>query len=228
MFCRLGSELDSRPVAEHWRAFQGGDDLFDFPTLANQMFQDRRAQFHDKFGWELDVDDLGREIDQYDLMNPLYVRLNALFKGRKAGAAVLTELVMVFLIFVPLAGLASWQAWSGSGLAPDALSREALKGPVQGDTLILLGAGVIMVVTLWLSSKARSVTQTEVNLARQDEGTERFRPGPVSRGIVRTAITAGETAMQAVPEQWRTGLAARCSTRCSRLPPNRSGPRSGS
>ncbi len=52
-----------------------GDDLFDFPTLANQMFQDRRAQFHEDFGWELDVDDLGREIDKYDLMNPLYVIL---------------------------------------------------------------------------------------------------------------------------------------------------------
>jgi len=52
-----------------------GDDLFDFPTLANQMFQDRRAQFRDDFGWDLDVDALGREIDRYDLMNPLYVIL---------------------------------------------------------------------------------------------------------------------------------------------------------
>ena len=62
-----------------------GDDLFDFPTLANQMFQDRRAQFHDEFGWELDVDELGREIDQYDLMNPLYVILQD-NKGRHLGS----------------------------------------------------------------------------------------------------------------------------------------------
>lgn len=50
-----------------------GDDLFDFPTLANQMFRDRRAQFRDAYGWDLRVDEFGREIDQYDLMNPLYV-----------------------------------------------------------------------------------------------------------------------------------------------------------
>ena len=62
-----------------------GDDLFDFPTLANQMFQDRRAQFHDEFGWDLDIDALGREIDQYDLMNPLYVILQD-DQGRHIGS----------------------------------------------------------------------------------------------------------------------------------------------
>jgi len=62
-----------------------GDDLFDFPHLANQMFQDRRAQFCEKFGWDLDVDQLGREIDQYDLMNPLYVILQDA-EGRHLGS----------------------------------------------------------------------------------------------------------------------------------------------
>lgn len=52
-----------------------GDDLFDFPTLANQMFQDRRTQFHDIYNWDLRIDGRGREIDEYDLMNPLYVIL---------------------------------------------------------------------------------------------------------------------------------------------------------
>jgi acyl homoserine lactone synthase len=52
-----------------------GDDLFDFPQLANEMFYDRRAQFKDALGWNLAVDALGREIDQYDLVNPLYLML---------------------------------------------------------------------------------------------------------------------------------------------------------
>ena len=52
-----------------------GDDLFDFPTLADEMYQDRRVQFHDELGWDLDIDAKGREIDQYDLMNPLYLIL---------------------------------------------------------------------------------------------------------------------------------------------------------
>ena len=106
---------------------------------------------------------------------------------------------LVNFIGVPLAGLSSWQAWSGSGIAPDSMTMEALAGPVQGNTLVLVGAGAVMVITLWFSSKARSVTQTEVNLGRQDEGSERFQPGPVSRGIVRTFIATGETVMQAVP-----------------------------
>ena len=62
-----------------------GNDLFDFPTLANQMFRDRRAQFRDEYGWDLEVDALGREIDRYDLMNPLYVILRDA-KGRHQGS----------------------------------------------------------------------------------------------------------------------------------------------
>lgn len=62
-----------------------GDDLFDFPHLANDMFQDRRTQFCEAFGWDLNVDELGREIDQYDLMNPLYVILQD-GEGRHLGS----------------------------------------------------------------------------------------------------------------------------------------------
>ncbi|MDJ0814157.1 MAG: inorganic phosphate transporter [Woeseiaceae bacterium] len=116
---------------------------------------------------------------------------------------------LVNFIGVPLAGLSSWQAWAGSGIPADAMTMEALAEPVRGNTLILLAAGGVMVVTLWLSSKARSVTHTEVSLGRQDEGAERFRPGPISRGIVRTVVTTGEAARGAVPKNWRTGLAER-------------------
>lgn len=52
-----------------------GDDLYNFPGLANEMFCDRRTQFKDDYGWDLSVDDAGRETDEYDLMNPLYLIL---------------------------------------------------------------------------------------------------------------------------------------------------------
>jgi phosphate/sulfate permease len=116
---------------------------------------------------------------------------------------------LVNFIGVPLAGLSSWQAWSGSGLPPDQMLMDALKEPVAGNTLILVGAGAIMMTTLWLSSKAKSVTQTTVNLSRQDEGEEQFTPGPVSRSIVRTFVAAGEATARAVPQQWQTGIAER-------------------
>lgn len=52
-----------------------GDDLTDFPQLANQMFCDRRVQFKEELGWDLSIDGEGRETDEYDLQNPLYLIL---------------------------------------------------------------------------------------------------------------------------------------------------------
>ncbi len=42
--------------------------------------------------------------------------------------------------------------------------------PVTADWRYLLGAGVIMVLALMFSKKAQTVTDTEVNLARQGGG----------------------------------------------------------
>jgi hypothetical protein len=80
---------------------------------------------------------------------------------------------------------------------------------VRGNNLILLGAGVVMALTLWFSSKARSVTKTEVTLGRQDEGTERFRPGPVSRGLVRLFIATSDGLRTVTPPHWQTGISRR-------------------
>ena len=49
-----------------------------------------------------------------------------------------------------------------------------LMAPVTADWRYLLGAGVIMVLALMFSKKAQTVTDTEVNLARQGGGVERF------------------------------------------------------
>ena len=145
------------------------------------------------------------------LLNRLRVDLLAtvVLAGTFSLALAFASNDLVNFIGVPLAGLAAWSEWKDSALPAAELTMEALSGPVQGNTIILLGAGIIMVVTLWLSSKARSVTQTEVNLGRQDEGAERFQPGPMSRGIVRTVIVTGEAAMQALPEQWRAEVSSR-------------------
>ncbi len=39
------------------------------------MFQDRMSIFKEKLGWNLDVDKLGREMDEYDELDPLYIIL---------------------------------------------------------------------------------------------------------------------------------------------------------
>ena len=116
---------------------------------------------------------------------------------------------LVNFIGVPLAGIESWRAWSASGIGAEDYLMQALREPVRGNNLILLGAGVVMALTLSFSSKARSVTKTEVSLARQDEGTERFRPGPVSRGLVRFFLASSDRLRVVTPAQWQTEIAHR-------------------
>lgn len=50
-----------------------GNDLHNYPRLADSMFKDRAAQFRDRLGWAVTVDANGHERDSYDDLNPLYV-----------------------------------------------------------------------------------------------------------------------------------------------------------
>ncbi|HUW04623.1 MAG TPA: inorganic phosphate transporter [Williamwhitmania sp.] len=99
---------------------------------------------------------------------------------------------LVNFIGVSMAGLKSYQIFAASGVAADHLVMSQLAGPVATNTYYLLIAGLIMVATLFLSKKSRTVTETEVNLARQDSGVERFGSSQFSRSLVRQtmAVTA--------------------------------------
>jgi len=93
---------------------------------------------------------------------------------------------LVNFIGVPVAGFASFEAWKAAGgLSPDQFSMAALAGKSSTPLFMLLLSGLIMVVTLILSKKARAVTETEVNLGRQNEGSERFGSSLAARIIVR-------------------------------------------
>jgi hypothetical protein len=80
----------------------------------------------------------------------------------------------------------------------------ALGEPVQTEPVLLLIAGLIMVLTLWFSTKARAVVKTSVDLARQDEGKERFEPNFLSRNIVRLSIGVSEYLNNLLPERYNT------------------------
>lgn len=53
--------------------FVPGDRLAVFPRLAASMFRDRAAQFRDRLGWAVRVDQDGCERDEYDVDAALYV-----------------------------------------------------------------------------------------------------------------------------------------------------------
>ncbi|MGD1946898.1 MAG: inorganic phosphate transporter [Croceivirga sp.] len=106
---------------------------------------------------------------------------------------------LVNFIGVPIAALQSFQDWSGSGISATEFNMQGLTAAVQTPTLLLLASGAVMVITLWFSSKAKSVVKTSVDLARQDEGEERFQPNFLSRQIVKFSVTAFESFSAIIP-----------------------------
>jgi len=112
---------------------------------------------------------------------------------------------LVNFIGAPLGALSAFKIGKATGADPLQITMEALRNPVRANTLILLLAGVVMVVTLWRSKKARSVTKTEVSLGRQEEGIERFESSALARGIVRMGISLFEIVQKITPQsvqQW--------------------------
>ncbi len=99
---------------------------------------------------------------------------------------------LVNFIGVPLAGYSAYEIYAQSGADPNQLYMEGLAKKVPTPSILLFLAGVIMMITLFVSSKARHVTKTEVSLGRQGWGEERFGASALSRAIVRGAINVGQ------------------------------------
>jgi phosphate/sulfate permease len=142
-------------------------------------------------------------------VNPLRI---VVFAGTFSLALAFAGNDLVNFIGVPLAGLQSYQLWEASGMAADAYSMEKLAAAVQTPKYLLFIAGGIMVVTLWLSAKARKVTDTEVKLGAQGEVSERFKPNALSRGIVQAANGFNNFFTAVVPNPTLDKLNARLRT----------------
>ncbi len=109
---------------------------------------------------------------------------------------------LVNFIGVFMAGQASYEIAQGvvaSGGDLAALTMGDLAKPVVADWRYLLGAGIIMVGALMFSRKARTVTETEVNLARQGGGAERFGSTPPARFLVRLGLSCSRFIQTVTP-----------------------------
>src|SRR6056297_980414 len=106
---------------------------------------------------------------------------------------------LVNFIGVPIAAWQSYQAWIGSGIPATEFSMGILSTKVETPTLLLFLSGMIMVVTLWMSKKARYVADTEINLSREGEAKEKFQPNFLSRGLVRFSIGLSTWVSNAIP-----------------------------
>ena len=93
---------------------------------------------------------------------------------------------LVNFIGVPLAGYDAWQIAREAG--SETLMMGELASPARANFLLLGISGVIMVLTLFFSKKSQHVTETELSLASQHEGDERFGSTFVSRSLVRATL----------------------------------------
>ncbi|MDC7996506.1 inorganic phosphate transporter [Gilvibacter sediminis] len=116
---------------------------------------------------------------------------------------------LVNFIGVPMAAYESYSVWGDSQVAADTFAMTSLSQAVRTEPLLLLLAGVIMVLTLWFSEKARRVVKTSVDLSRQDEVKERFKPNWLSQNLVRLAIGLNRGFTMALPEAARNSISKR-------------------
>ncbi len=126
---------------------------------------------------------------------------------------------LVNFIGAPLGALGAFQLASEIGGDPNSMTMEGLAEPVRANTWILLVGGLIMVTTLWFSRKARSVTQTEVTLGRQEEGVERFESSLLSRTIVRISLAVFSGARRLIPITVQRKIAERLDVSKTKLSP---------
>lgn len=97
---------------------------------------------------------------------------------------------LVNFIGVPLSGLASYQDYVANG-GGDAhgFMMGSLNGSANTPVYFLIGAGVIMVVSLASSKKARNVSKTEIGLGSQQGGDEMFGSSRIARRLVRWTLS---------------------------------------
>ncbi|MBN2522572.1 MAG: inorganic phosphate transporter [Bacteroidales bacterium] len=120
---------------------------------------------------------------------------------------------LVNFIGVPLAGFESFRIFfKAEGTNPDGFLMSSLAGQVETPTLLLLIAGLIMVITLWLSRKARSVVKTTLNLSDQYQVNERFESSFLARSLVRQALTINKGVQKIIPGSFAKKIEKRFDT----------------
>lgn len=117
---------------------------------------------------------------------------------------------LVNFIGVPLTSAASLQDYMANGGGDvHGFMMGSLNGPAETPFYYLVGAGMIMVVALATSSKARRVTQTTVGLSSQNQGDEMFGSSRLGRALVRATLRAYNGVMEVMPAGMRHWLARR-------------------
>jgi phosphate/sulfate permease len=117
---------------------------------------------------------------------------------------------LVNFIGVPIAGWDSYKLAAASG--DTGMLMSGLAENVPANFLLLVSAGVVMILTLWMSKKAMHVTETEIKLASQKEGEEKYNSTVFSRAIVRAAVAMNNGYKTIVPDRAQEWINRRFET----------------
>lgn len=120
---------------------------------------------------------------------------------------------LVNFIGVPLSGLAAYQDYAANG-GGDArgFMMDSLNGPSDTPLYFLIGAGLIMVVSLATSKKARNVSKTEIGLSSQQVGDEMFGSSGIARRLVRWSLNIIALVRRMTPPKVRNWFNRRFNT----------------
>ncbi len=113
---------------------------------------------------------------------------------------------LVNFIGVPVAAYNAFLEWSASGIDATAFPMDVLAAKVPTNNWLLFGAGMVMVLTLWFSTKAKGVVKTSLDLSSQGETKERFQPNFLSRGFVRSAMLMSQMSAYMLPKSWQAKI----------------------
>ncbi|EAR02595.1 inorganic phosphate transporter [Maribacter sp. HTCC2170] len=113
---------------------------------------------------------------------------------------------LVNFIGVPIAAYQSYEAWTASGVPATEFAMDVLGKKVPTPTFFLLVAGLVMVLTLWFSSKAKRVVKTSIDLSSQSDTKERFNPNFLSRNLVRITMLAAKYTATVIPNSIQTKI----------------------
>jgi len=120
---------------------------------------------------------------------------------------------LVNFVGVPLTSLASYQDYTAAGGGNlHGFMMNSLNGPAQTPFYFLVGAGMIMVVSLATSKKARQVTQTTIGLSAQSQGNEMFGSSRLGRSLVRSALNTFHWASSHTPTAVKRWIGRRMDT----------------
>ncbi len=123
---------------------------------------------------------------------------------------------LVNFIGVPLTGLDAYNDYVANGLAngiaPGAYTMDILNESAKTPIYYLIGAGVIMVLALMTSKKAKNVIKTSVNLSTQGANDEMFGTSSTARRLTHGFISMTNFIIKYTPTSVQKWIGKRFNT----------------